>query len=87
VEVGCVGEHAAGADALNTAPVIDPVATVVLAADVSNVAPVIINGVFQKRDGKLLRDLSTPRKLIEESKDYRVRAVPTQAGWLIPEAV
>ncbi len=71
--------------ALNTAPIIDPVATVVLAAGISNVDTVIINGKFHKRDGKMLADLSTPRRLIEESKDYLVRAVPAQAGWLIPE--
>jgi 5-methylthioadenosine/S-adenosylhomocysteine deaminase len=73
--------------AVNTAPVIDPVATVVLAADVSNVDTVIIDGKFHKRDGKLLANLDTPRKQIEESRDYLVRSVPAQAGWLVPEAV
>ncbi len=70
---------------LNTAPVIDPVATVVLAADTADVETVIIDGKFHKRDGKMLADLTTPRQLIEESKDYLVSAVPAQAGWLIPE--
>lgn len=73
--------------ALNTAPIIDPVATVVTAADVSNVDTVIINGTFHKRGGKMLRDLSRPRRLVEESKDFLVRAVPAQPGWLVPEAV
>jgi 5-methylthioadenosine/S-adenosylhomocysteine deaminase len=73
--------------ALNTAPIIDPVATVVLAAGVNNVDTVIINGKFHKRDGKMLANLETPLKLVEESKDFLVRAVPAQAGWLIPEAV
>ncbi len=69
---------------LNTAPVIDPVATVVLAADTADVDTVIINGKIQKRDGKMLADLEKPRQLIEESKDYLVSAVPAQEGWLIP---
>ena len=73
--------------ALNTAPVIDPVATVVTAADVSNVATVFVDGRILKRDGKMLADLTGPRHLIEASKDYLVRAVPAQAGWLVPEAV
>jgi 5-methylthioadenosine/S-adenosylhomocysteine deaminase len=73
--------------ALNTAPVIDPVATVVTAADVSNVSTVIVDGRVRKRDGKMLADLNGPRKLVEESKDYLVNAVPAQPGWLVREAV
>ncbi len=70
---------------LNTAPVIDPVATVVLAADTADVDTVIVSGKIHKRDGKMLADLEGPRKLIEASKDYLVRAVPAQEGWLVPE--
>ena len=71
--------------ALNTAPIIDPVATVVLAAGISNVDTVIINGRLPQARRQDARRLSTPRKLIEESKDFLVRAVPAQAGWLVPE--
>ncbi len=53
-----------------TAPVIDPVATVVLAADVSNVDTVIIAGKIHKRGGKLLANYDRARKLVEESRDY-----------------
>jgi cytosine/adenosine deaminase-related metal-dependent hydrolase len=64
--------------------VIDPVAVVVTAADISNVDTVIINGRIHKRDGKLLADLSGPRNLAEQSKDYLVSVVPAQPGWLVP---
>jgi 5-methylthioadenosine/S-adenosylhomocysteine deaminase len=69
--------------AVNTAPVIDPVAVVVTAADISNVDTVIINGRVQKRHGKLLAALDGPRNLVEESKDYLISVVPAQPGWII----
>ena len=69
--------------ALNTAPVIDPVAVVATAADVSNVDTVIIDGRVHKRDGKMLANLDGPRKLVEESKDYLVGAVAPQPGWVV----
>jgi cytosine/adenosine deaminase-related metal-dependent hydrolase len=70
--------------AVNTYPVIDPVAAVVCAADVSNVDTVIIDGVIRKQDGKLLADLTGPRAAIKESRDYLVSQVPTQEGWVVP---
>lgn len=70
--------------AVNTYPVIDPVAAVVCAADISNVDTVIIDGVIRKRDGRLLADLSGPRAAIKESRDYLVSQVPTQEGWVVP---
>ena len=63
------------ATALNMAPVIDPVAAVVLSADVSNVATVIVDGVVKKRDGRLTADTSTARLAVEASRDYLVGAV------------
>jgi cytosine/adenosine deaminase-related metal-dependent hydrolase len=69
--------------AVNTAPVIDPVAVVVTAADISNVDTVIINGRVHKRDGKLLAALDGPRNLVEESKDYLISVVPAQPGWVV----
>jgi 5-methylthioadenosine/S-adenosylhomocysteine deaminase len=53
-----------------TAPVIDPVATVVLAADVSNGDIVIIAGKIVKRDGKLVANYARARDLAEKSRDY-----------------
>ncbi|HET9520631.1 MAG TPA: amidohydrolase family protein [Candidatus Limnocylindrales bacterium] len=70
--------------AVNIAPVIDPVAAIVCAADISNVETVIIDGVIRKRDGKLLADLDAPRRLVEASRDYLVSQVEPQPGWLIP---
>jgi 5-methylthioadenosine/S-adenosylhomocysteine deaminase len=53
-----------------TAPVIDPVATVVLAADVSNVDSVIIGGKIHKRGGKLLADWNAALNKLQASSDY-----------------
>ncbi len=70
----------------NVAPVIDPVAAVVLAADVSNVDTVLIDGRIRKQNGKLRMDLDAPRQAVEASRDYLVSQVPAQEGWL-PAAV
>jgi 5-methylthioadenosine/S-adenosylhomocysteine deaminase len=54
----------------NVAPIIDPVAAVVISADVSNVDTVIVNGEIKKQDGKLIGvDLDRARDLIETSRD------------------
>jgi len=58
-----------------TAPVIDPVATVTLAADVSNVDTVIIAGKVHKRDGKLVANYARARELAEKSRDYLTETV------------
>ena len=68
--------------AVNVAPVIDPVAAVVCAADVSNVDTVIVDGAVRKRGGKLLADLAGPRALVNASRDYLIGQVEPQAGWL-----
>lgn len=68
--------------AVNVAPIIDPVAAVVCAADISNVETVIVNGVVRKRDGRLLADLAGPRADVLASRDYLVSQVEPQAGWL-----
>jgi cytosine/adenosine deaminase-related metal-dependent hydrolase len=60
------------ATALNVAPVIDPVAAVVLCADVSNVDTVIVGGVIRKRDGRLLADTRRARILVDAARDYLV---------------
>jgi cytosine/adenosine deaminase-related metal-dependent hydrolase len=68
--------------AVNVAPVIDPVAAVVCAADISNVDTVIIDGVIHKQGGKLVADLARPRELVLASRDRLVAQVEPQAGWL-----
>jgi cytosine/adenosine deaminase-related metal-dependent hydrolase len=70
------------AHAVNVAPVIDPVAAVVCAADISNVDTVIVDGRIHKRGGKLVADLSGPRGLVEGSRDYLVSQIDAQPGWL-----
>jgi 5-methylthioadenosine/S-adenosylhomocysteine deaminase len=51
-------------------PIIDPVASVVLCADTSNVDTVIIGGKIHKRDGRLVADWDAARKRLQESSDY-----------------
>ncbi len=60
--------------AVNTAPLFDPVATVVICADVSNVDTVIVDGRIVKRDGKLLADWEAARRRVEASRDYLIEA-------------
>jgi 5-methylthioadenosine/S-adenosylhomocysteine deaminase len=62
------------AKSLNIAPVIDPVAAVVLSADVSNVDTVLVAGQVKKRDGKLLADVDKARADVEASRDYLLAA-------------
>jgi hypothetical protein len=64
------------------APIIDPVAAVVCAADISNVETVLVDGVVRKRDGRLLADLAGPRAQVMASRDYLVSQVDHQDGWL-----
>jgi cytosine/adenosine deaminase-related metal-dependent hydrolase len=59
------------------APIIDPVAAVVLCADTSNVETVIIGGKVQKRDGKLVADWESARKRLQESSEYLVNELAT----------
>ncbi len=72
--------------AVNVAPIIDPVAAVVCAADISNVETVIVDGKILKSNGKLHANLDEPRRLVEASRDYLVSQVAPQAGWLTPVA-
>ncbi|MGZ5301021.1 MAG: amidohydrolase family protein [Actinomycetota bacterium] len=58
-----------------TAPVIDPVATVVLCADTANVDTVIIGGTIQKRAGKLTADWESARKRLEASSGHLLDAL------------
>jgi len=66
------------ATALNMAPVIDPVAAVVLCADVSNVRDVFVAGRAKKRDFRLLADVDKARADVEASRDYLVEAVKAE---------
>jgi cytosine/adenosine deaminase-related metal-dependent hydrolase len=69
------------ATAINVTPVHDPVAAVVLSADVSNVEHVLVDGQFRKRDFRLLADVARARDLVEASRerlrDAAAKAKPT----------
>ena len=68
---------------VNVAPVIDPVAAVVCAADISNVRTVVIDGVIRKDDFRLLAELDGPRRQVNASRDYLVSVFDTpEPGWL-----
>ena len=62
------------AKSLNMVPIIDPVAAVVLSADVSNVDTVLVAGQVKKRDGRLLADVDKARADVEASRDYLLEA-------------
>jgi 5-methylthioadenosine/S-adenosylhomocysteine deaminase len=66
--------------AINLAPLVDPVAAVVLGADVSNVETVVIGGVVRKRGGRLVTDPTRARRLVEASRDHLLGPAPGSAG-------
>ena len=71
----------------NVAPLIDPVAAVVLCADVSNVDTVIVGGRIRKRDGRLVDDITAARDRILVSRDHLVNSVARQDRWsAVPQA-
>lgn len=70
-------------DQVNVAPLIDPVATVVVCADTSNVDSVFVAGKAVKRDGRLVGvDLARTRRLLEESRDYLLGKAGMLPEWL-----
>jgi cytosine/adenosine deaminase-related metal-dependent hydrolase len=58
------------ATAINMTPIHDPVAAVVLCADVSNVEAVMVDGQWRKRDFRLVADVANARTLVENSRDH-----------------
>ncbi len=70
-------------NAVNVAPIIDPVGAVVCAADISNVRTVMVGGEILKDDFRLKADLKAPRQAIEESKDFLLTKFgDPEPGWL-----
>jgi 5-methylthioadenosine/S-adenosylhomocysteine deaminase len=58
-------------DQINTIPLIDPIGTVVAAADVSNVDTVLVRGTVRKQHGQLVgADLGRLRELAAESSSH-----------------
>ncbi len=71
------------ADAINTFPVVDPIATVVTSADTSNIDTVLVRGEFRKRGGVLVGvDMTRLRSLIEQSRDHVLNAAGMAPTWL-----
>jgi cytosine/adenosine deaminase-related metal-dependent hydrolase len=69
--------------AVNVAPIIDPVAAVVCAADVSNVKTVFVDGEALKEDFRLKASLDAPRKAVEASRDFLLEAFgEPEPGWV-----
>ena len=70
-------------DQINVAPMIDPVATVVVCADTSNVDSVFVAGRPVKRNGQLLNvDMSRMVGLVERSRDYLLGKAGLLPEWL-----
>ncbi len=70
------------ATAPNMAPLMNPVAAVVLSADVSNVETVMVAGRTVKQDGRLVGGFDRARQLVEDSRDYLVSQVERQPDWI-----
>ena len=67
------------ADALNLAPVHDPVATVVMQTSLANIEAVMIGGVWKKRGGRLVfNDLAKRQRELAQSGERLVREIEQQ---------
>jgi 5-methylthioadenosine/S-adenosylhomocysteine deaminase len=70
-------------DQINVVPLIDPVATVVICADTSNVDSVFVAGRPLKRNGQLVDvDMSRMMGLVERSRDYLLGKSGMLPEWL-----
>jgi 5-methylthioadenosine/S-adenosylhomocysteine deaminase len=69
------------ANSVNVGPLFDPAAAVVLSADVSNVRDVIVGGSVKKRDHKLVADVKSALRGVEQSRDYLVSNVTRLPRW------
>jgi 5-methylthioadenosine/S-adenosylhomocysteine deaminase len=71
-------------DQVNVAPVIDPVATVVICADNSNIDTVIVGGRIVKHNGQLIR-LDLPRLLerLSNARDYLLSHAGVIPKWIL----
>jgi len=74
-------------DQVNVAPLIDPVTTVVVCADTSNVDSVFVAGKAVKRHGQLVGvDVGRACRLLEESRDYLLGKAGMLPDWLAAES-
>jgi cytosine/adenosine deaminase-related metal-dependent hydrolase len=71
-------------DQVNVAPVVDPVASVVIAADTSNVDTVIVAGRIVKQNGRLARvDLPSLLRRLDAARDYLLSQAGTISHWVL----
>ena len=71
-------------DQVNVAPVVDPVATVVIAADTSNVDTVIVAGRIVKHHGRLMRvDLSRLLQRLDAARDHLLSNAGVIPKWTL----
>ena len=71
-------------DQVNVAPVVDPVASVVIAADTSNVDTVMVAGQIVKQNGQLTRvDLPSLLRRLDGARDYLLSKAGAISHWTL----
>jgi cytosine/adenosine deaminase-related metal-dependent hydrolase len=71
-------------DQVNVAPIIDPVATVVICADTSNIDTVFVAGRIVKHDGRLIRvDLQSLLRRLDNARDYLLSSAGVIPRWVL----
>jgi 5-methylthioadenosine/S-adenosylhomocysteine deaminase len=71
------------ADQVNVIPLIDPVTTVVVCADTSNVDSVFVAGRAVKRHGELVGvDMGNVRILLERSRNHLLDSAGMLPSWI-----
>ena len=71
-------------DQVNVAPIIDPVATVVICADTSNIDTVFVAGRIVKHDGRLIRvDLQSLLRRLDDARDHLLSNAGVTPKWVL----
>jgi 5-methylthioadenosine/S-adenosylhomocysteine deaminase len=71
-------------DQVNVAPIIDPVATVVICADTSNIDTVFVGGRIVKHNGQLLRvDLPRLLQRLNDARDHLLSNAGVIPKWIL----
>jgi cytosine/adenosine deaminase-related metal-dependent hydrolase len=71
-------------DQVNVAPVIDPVATVVICADTSNIDTVFIDGRIVKQNGQIMRvDMPSLLRRLADARDYLLSKAGMIPKWVL----
>jgi 5-methylthioadenosine/S-adenosylhomocysteine deaminase len=71
-------------DQVNVAPVVDPVGTVVIAADTSNVDTVLVAGRIVKQHGRLVRvDLPSLLRRLDAARDHLLSSAGKISYWVL----